>query len=333
MPLPRASIAAAVLGLALAACGSDGPTTAAEGEAFRLLVFSRTEGFRHASIETGVETVRQLGLMHGFAVEHTEDPAAFTPENLARFAAVMWLSTTGNVLDEAQKAAFEAYIRSGGGYVGVHSASDTEYDWPFYGELVGAYFHSHPVFPVTDPEGPGVQAGELHLEAPDHPATAHLPVPWRVRDEFYSFRTNPRGRVRVLLNIDESSYEQDPNTTNITALGALFASFSNGFQSLPGLDALLDGNLLIGETGVMNDHPMSWCHDRLGGRAWYTALGHSISIYGDPDFRRHLLGGILTAARRLPADCAPREDGPFAEPNTGPALPPPLRPLAPLLGG
>jgi uncharacterized protein len=315
-------MAAALAGPLLAGCGGD-DAPAASGEAFRVLVFSRTAGFRHASIETGVDTVRQLGLMHGFAVDHTEDPAAFTPDNLAQYAAVLWLSTTGTVLeDAAQRAAFEQYIGSGGGYVGVHSASDTEYDWPFYGELVGAYFHSHPVLPLDDPEGPGVQSAEFHLEAPEHPAVAHLPVPWTIRDEFYSFRTNPRGTVRVLLNVDEATYDQDPNTTNIVALGALFNTFTSGFQQLPTLDQLLDDRLLIGETGVMNDHPMSWCHDRLGGRAWYTALGHSVSIYSDANFRQHLLNGILTAAGRVSADCAPRENGPLAEPNTGPAFPP-----------
>lgn len=85
-----------------------------------MLVFSRTAGFRHASIETGVDTVRQLGLMNGFTVEHTEDPTAFTADNLARYAAVLWLSTTGSVLDDAQKAAFEQYVAGGGGYAGVH---------------------------------------------------------------------------------------------------------------------------------------------------------------------------------------------------------------------
>lgn len=300
-------LAGLVASALLAGCGSSEDNEAGSSADFRVLVFSRTAGFRHASIETGVDTVRQLGQMHGFRVDHTEDAAAFTPDNLARYAAVLWLSTTGIVLDAGQKAAFEQYIANGGGYAGVHSASDTEYDWPFYGELVGAYFHSHPVFPLTASEGPGVQEGVLHLEAPDHPATAHLPVPWAISDEFYAFRSNPRGTVRVLLNIDEASYDQDPNTTNIG-----------------------NDTFLIGETGTMNDHPMSWCHDRLGGRAWYTALGHSVSLYGDTNFRLHLLNGILTAARRVPADCAPREDGPLAERDTGPAFPP-LIPLPEVL--
>jgi type 1 glutamine amidotransferase len=281
----------------LVACGSDSDTGGVQTGPFRLLVYSQTDGFRHASIETGVETVRQLGLMHGFEVDHTEDPSAFTPDNLARYAVVMWLSTTGDLLDADQRSAFERYIAEGGGYAGVHSASDTNYDWPFYGELVGAYFHSHPIFPLATDEGPGVQSGELRVEAPDQPSVAHLPQPWILSDEFYSFRSNPRGRVRVLLDIDESSYNQDPNTTNIS-----------------------QGSILLGETAVMNDHPMSWCHDNLGGRAWYTALGHSVTLYGDGLFRQHLLNGILTAARRVEADCRPREDGPLAEPNTGPAI-------------
>lgn len=292
----------------LTACGSENDDPS-EQNSFRLLVFSHTAGFRHASIETGVDAVRQLGLMHGFEVDHSEDPSLFNDVELARYAAVMWLSTTGDVLDEQQQMAFERYIRGGGGYVGVHSASDTEYDWPFYAELVGAYFHSHPVFPLGADEGPGVQNGELHVEAEDHPSTAHLPRPWAIEDEFYSFRSNPRGQVRVLLNIDEQSYNQDPNTTNI------------------GADAFL-----IGETGSMNDHPMSWCHTRLGGHAWYTALGHSISLYEDANFRRHLLAGIFTASGRQSADCTPREDGPLAEPESGPAFPP-LLPLAAELGG
>ena len=290
-----------VLAAPLVGCGSEGGGASAtvENGGFRLLVFTRTEGFRHASIPTGVETVEQLGLMHGFEVVHTEDPEAFNADNLGRFAAVMWLNTTGDVLDEAQQRAFEDYIANGGGYVGVHSASDTEYDWPFYGELVGAYFKNHPVFPVTAEEGPGVQEGVLRREAAEHPSTAHLPEAWTLEDEFYAFRSNPRGVVRVLMNIDEDSYNQDPNTSN-----------------LPDSDSFP-----LGETGEMNDHPMSWCHDNLGGMAWYSAIGHSIGLYDDGDFRQHLLGGILTAARRQPADCAPREDGPLAEPEEGPAAP------------
>jgi type 1 glutamine amidotransferase len=183
-------------GLAVA-CGSD-PAPAGSGPAagagpYRVLVFTRTTGFRHASIPTGIAAVRALGAADGFAVTATEDPAAFTPSGLAGYRAVVFLSTTGDVLDPAGRSALEAYVRGGGGFVGVHSASDTEYGWPFYGELVGARFAGHPaVQPVTVRLRPG-------------PLTAGLPATWRVTDEPYNFRTRPQG-VRVLATLDESTY-------------------------------------------------------------------------------------------------------------------------------
>lgn len=261
--------------LCLAACADDGavPAPAAEGGSFKVLVYSRTAGFRHASIEPGIAAIRELGAANGFTVDATEDPAAFTPQNLAQYDVLLWLNTTLTVLDtDAQRAALVDYMSAGGGYVGVHSAADTEHDWPYYGSLVGAQFRSHPV----------QQVGDLAVEAADHPSVAHLPNPWTILDEFYSFKWNPRGQVRVLLSIDEGSYLQNPNTSCLPDS----PTFPQGYN------------------GAMGDHPMSWCHDRLGGRAWYTALGHEIYLYQEPDFRAHLLNGILTAARRVPADCS-----------------------------
>ena len=100
--------------------------------------------FRHGSIPAGVAAVEELGAEHGFTVTATEDAATFNDADLAHYEVVLWLSTTGDVLDPGQQAAFERYIQGGGGYVGVHAASDTEYDWPWYGGLVGAYFNGHP---------------------------------------------------------------------------------------------------------------------------------------------------------------------------------------------
>src|SRR5690349_3175909 len=117
---------------------------AAQAQAFTVLVFSRTAGFRHDSIPAGIAAIRQLGQQNGFTVDATEDAAAFTDGNLARYQAVVWLSTTGDVLNATQQSAFERYIRAGGGYAGVHAAADTEYDWAWYGRLVGAYFTSGP---------------------------------------------------------------------------------------------------------------------------------------------------------------------------------------------
>lgn len=161
-----------------------------------VLVFSKTAGFRHASIAAGLAAVTDLGARHGFAVDATEHAGAFTDDNLARYDAVLFLSTTGDVLDEDQQASFERFIRAGGGFVGVHAATDTEYDWPWYGRLVGAYFDGHPP----------VQEATLRVVDASHPATRSLPREWIRTDEWYDFRTiNPD--IHVLIEIDEASYE------------------------------------------------------------------------------------------------------------------------------
>lgn len=276
------------LGATLSSCDSSNsvakpaPSAGSAGEPFKMLVYTFTETFRHDSIPTAIEAIRQLGAANNFSVDATEDPTQFNDANLAQYKVIAFVSTTGEILDDAQQAAFERWMRAGGGFVGVHSAADTEYSWPFYGELIGAYFKNHPVLPIWAEGGPGVQPGDFYVEAPDHPAVAHLPTPWTVSDEFYAFQSNPRGSVRVLMNIDEASYNQDPNTSNLPTS-----------PSFP-----------LGQTGTMGDHPMSWCHDKLGGRAWYTALGHSVHMYSIPDYLQHLLNGILTAAGRVGADCS-----------------------------
>jgi type 1 glutamine amidotransferase len=165
-----------------------------------VLVFSKTAAYRHESIESGVAAITQLGADHGFNVAHTEDAAEFNDEALARFDVVIFLSTTGDVLDDSQQAAFEKYIRSGAGYVGIHAAADTEYDWPWYGELVGAWFNGHPP----------LQEAVFCVEDHDHVATKHLPERWTRTDEEYNFKRNPREAIeglQVLLTVDESTYE------------------------------------------------------------------------------------------------------------------------------
>ncbi|MFV2021968.1 ThuA domain-containing protein [Micromonospora sp. LOL_023] len=163
--------------------------------AYRVLVYSRTTGFRHDSIPAGVAAVGDLGAAHGFAVDATEDPADFTPDNLRRYAAVVFLNTSGDVLDDAGRAAFAAYIGDGGGFVGVHAAADTEHHWPFYGELVGAYFARHPQ----------VQPATVEVVDRTHPATAHLPTRWERTDEWYDYQADPTG-ARILATLDETSY-------------------------------------------------------------------------------------------------------------------------------
>jgi type 1 glutamine amidotransferase len=162
----------------------------------RVLVFSKTAGFRHSSIPTGIAAIQQLGTANGFAVTATEDAAQFTSANLAQYQAVIWLSTTGDVLNSEQQSAFESYIAAGGGYVGIHAAADTEYDWPWYGGLVGAYFSSHPA----------IQQAVVRVEDRANPSTSHLPASWTRTDEWYNYRANPRANVKVLATLDESTY-------------------------------------------------------------------------------------------------------------------------------
>jgi type 1 glutamine amidotransferase len=171
-----------------------GPSPAAAD--FSILVFSKTAGFRHDSIPAGISAIRQQGGSRGFLVEATEDAGVFADDSLGKYKVVVFLSTTGDVLNPAQEAAFERFIRRGGGFVGVHAAADTEYDWPFYGGLVGAYFAGHPA----------VQSAAIEIEDASHPATASLPRTWTRRDEWYNFRRNPRGSVAVLATLDERSY-------------------------------------------------------------------------------------------------------------------------------
>ncbi|MER6620499.1 ThuA domain-containing protein [Streptomyces sp. NPDC000931] len=159
-----------------------------------LLVYTRTTDYRHDSIPAGVAALRALG---GFTADATEDPAAFE-EPLDRYAAVVFLSTSGEVLTPAGRRRLAAYVEEGGGFVGVHAAACTEYGWPYYGELLGARFDRHPAF----------QPGRVVTEDHDHPATRHLPGVWEFTDEWYDFRTDPRAAgVRVLLRADESSYD------------------------------------------------------------------------------------------------------------------------------
>ncbi|MGW8949049.1 ThuA domain-containing protein [Streptomyces sp. NPDC055709] len=230
--------------------------TPVDRSAKRVLVFSRTAGFRHDSIPAGVAALKELGAGSNITVDATEEPAQFTTSNLARYDAVVFLSTTGDVLNAEQQKAFENYVATGGGYMGVHAAADTEYDWPFYGGLVGAYFHSHPQ----------IQKATVRVEDHDHPATSHLDAAWERTDEWYNYRTNPRGQARVLATLDETTYQ---------------------------------GGTMKG------DHPIAWCQTYQGGRAFYTGGGHTKESYAEPAFRQHLLGGLRYTSGQVNADCKP----------------------------
>ena len=176
---------------------------AAQGQQPRVLVFSKTAGFRHSSIGVGIAAVKKLGQENGFGVDATEDAGAFTAKNLSRYNAVVFLNTTGDVLDASQQDVFERYIQAGGGYVGVHSATDTEYDWPWYGRLAGAYFNGHP-------NNPNVRKATYRIIDRSHVSTQGFPDTWDREDEFYNFKSiDPT--IHVLIEIDEKSYEGGTN--------------------------------------------------------------------------------------------------------------------------
>lgn len=176
---------------AVLSCSSDNP--------IKLLVFSKTTGFRHASIETGKVKIEKIANEQGWEVTFTEDDNDFTEKNLQNYSAVIWLNTTGDPLDYWQQADFERYIQSGGGFVGIHSATDTEYDWGWYNQLVGAYFLSHP----------HIQEAVLNVNR-DNPITSKLPDSWTFTDEWYNFR-DISNNIEVLISIDEGSYEGGKN--------------------------------------------------------------------------------------------------------------------------
>ncbi len=189
------TVATVAAGMLVAVGAVAAPAQAAD-PAYQVLVFSKTAGYRHASIADGLQAVRDLGAANNFTVTATEDAAAFTTGNLSRFKAVVFLNTTGDVLNTAQQTAFESYVTGGGGYVGTHSAADTEYNWPFYGELVGAWLDYHS----------SITEADITMEDRAHAATAHLGGTWTRTDEWYNYLSNPRSSVHVLASLDESSY-------------------------------------------------------------------------------------------------------------------------------
>jgi type 1 glutamine amidotransferase len=214
----------------------------------RLLLFTRTTDYRHDSIPAGIAMVETIGGEDGFDVDAHEDPSAFEQANLKRYDLVLWLSTCGTILTEPQRGAFEHWLKAGGAFAGIHSATASEYDWPAFEAIIGARLDDHP-----EP-----QRATILVEDRDHPSTAHLEATWQWDDEWYNFRSNPRGRVRVLATVHEATYT---------------------------------GGRMGG------DHPVAWSGRYGDGRTWYTALGHSGAAYRDPMFIEHVRGGINGVVR------------------------------------
>jgi len=208
----------------------------------KILVFSKTEGFRHSSIEVGIMALEKLGTQNDFQVIATEDASYFDYATLNTISAVVFLNTTGDVLNGEQEDAFKQYIQNGGGFVGIHAATDTEYDWPWYNKLVGAYFDGHP----------DIQEAKMQVLNNTHLSTLGFAEEWIRTDEWYNFK-DIYSEIDVLVEMDESSYQ---------------------------------GGTHEGQ------HPMSWYHEFDGGRSFYTGMGHTEESFKDPQFMKHILGGI-----------------------------------------
>jgi len=180
--------------LAASLCVSCGNTNPGD---FEVLVFSKTAGFRHDSIDEGQAAIRSLGTQHGFNVTETEDATMFTSQTLATYDVVIFLSTSDDVLNDTQQTAFEQYIQGGGAYVGIHSANASEFTWPWYEGLVGALFSDHPA----------IQQASIIVNDATQGSTSHLSDPWVRTDEWYNLRGDPRDNgAHVLLTLDEQTY-------------------------------------------------------------------------------------------------------------------------------
>jgi type 1 glutamine amidotransferase len=229
----------------------------ARAEQFKVLVFSKTGGWHHESIPAGVEAIRKLGALHDFGVMWTEDAGrVMNDRELAKYKAVVFLLTTGDLLNDEQKAAFQRYIRTGGGFVGVHSAEDTEKGWAWYMKLVGRMFKAHPA----------TQTATLVVNDRNFPGMDRFPKRFLFTEEWHEFGPALTDGLKVLLSVDERTYDASTNWGGVKG------------------------------QGMGADHPISWYQHYDGGRSFYTGIGHLSATYSDDRFLHHLFGGIYWAA-------------------------------------
>ena len=169
----------------------------------KVLIYSKTNGYRHESILAGINAIKKLGTENNFLVDATEDSLDINTEKLSRYQSVIFLNTTGKVLGEKQELALQKFMKKGGSFVGVHAATDCESNWPWYVEMIGASFESHP----------NQQIAKLVVVDNKHLSTQYLPAIWERKDEWYNFK-NINPEINVLIKIDESSYTGGKNNNN-----------------------------------------------------------------------------------------------------------------------
>ncbi len=226
-------------------------TAPVHAEQFKVLLFTKTAGWHHDAVHAGVSAVQELGKLHDFGVFWTADAnRVMNDAELAKYQAVIFLLTTGDVLDEAQQAAFERYIRKGGAFVGVHSASDTEYGWPWYTRMVGHMFKVHPA----------VQTAVLQVRERNFPGMERFAPRTLFTDEWYEFGPATSDKLTYLLSVDESSYR--PETEKSRGMGAFHPV--SWYQSYDGGRAFYTG---LGHMAATYRDPV-FLHHLYGGIYW-----------------------------------------------------------------
>jgi uncharacterized protein len=231
-------------------------TTMAQQKQFKALLITTTKGWHHESLHYGVVALKELAVKNYFDIELLQDPNGFTDKYVEQFQVIIFLSTTGNIFDSAQQKVMERFIQSGKGFVGIHSASDTEYDWDWYNKLVGRMFKIHPA----------IQTARLNIIDDKFPGLQGFANNKLWTDEWYEFGSEKISDLKYILAVDETTYN---------------AKVQWGENKGVGMGKL---------------HPVAWYHNYDGGRSFYTALGHLPSIYSDAAFLNHLYAGIFWAA-------------------------------------
>ena len=224
-----------------------------------ILVFSKTAGYRHASISSGIKMLYDQSKEQNWIITATEDASLFRDDFLAKFDVAVFLNPTLDVICDKGQAAFEKFMKSGKGFVGIHAAADCEYDWPFYGKLVGGYFLSHPP----------AQKATVIFENYDHPAMKPFKgmKTYTTVDEWYAYKKNPRPNVHVLARLDESTIKKGRSDKS--------------------------------DIWRMGDHPLIWWNDNNGMRSFYTVFGHTHEAFQDKLVIEHMTNAINWAAKRI----------------------------------
>jgi hypothetical protein len=225
---------------------------------FDVLMITETAGWQHESSFDAIPAMRKMAARHYFNIDLKQKAERLTADQLAQYEVILMINTTGDVFNDEEQALVEQFIQSGKGWVGVHAASDTEYDWKWYTEMVGHMFKIHPV----------IQTGMVDVVDKDFPGMATWPDRLLWTDEFYEFKDGTRRPdFNYLITVDESTYDFN-------------AKWS-------------DDNVARGHGDF---HPMAWYHDYDGGRAFYTNFGHVPAVFQEDVFLEHLYGGIYWAA-------------------------------------